>query len=229
MQVRHPASTICCMAHIGPVVRKLRKEADWSIQKLATLAEVDPGYLSRIEREEAGYTPETEEKLAGALGVTVAGLHSNSDHLPSQASASKGFRRIPILSYAQATVAEGIAGFPDWFLEGRATMTELERSARTFALRIEDNMMIPEFLEGDLVIIDPAVVPRAGDYVFATNGLGSPVFNRYRLAGSGPQGEPIIELIPLNPYYPTWRSDDPHGHRLRVVGVMVEHRIPRRL
>lgn len=214
------------MAHIGPAVRKRRKQVDWSIQRLGTLAEIDPGYLSRIEREEAGYTPETEEKLARALGTTVAALHAGGEPIPPDV-ASEGHRRIPILTYAHATAEEYLPVFPDWMLK-KGTMTELEHSAKSFALRIEGNMMMPTFHEGDLVIIDPGVPPRAGDYVFATNGVGEPVFNRYRVAGSGPEGEPVFELIPLNHYYPTWRSDAQNARPLKVLGVMVEHRIPRR-
>jgi SOS-response transcriptional repressor LexA len=216
------------MAHIGPVVRKLRKEAGWSIQRLATLAEVDPGYLSRIEREEAGYTPATEDKLARSLGVSVAGLHSESETLIGMAVASKRHRRIPILTYGQAQVAELMDGYPAWMLDA-GTVTELEHSSATFAVRVADNMMIPTFTEGDLVIIDPSIPPRAGDYVVALNGDGIPVFNRYRVAGSDADGEAIFELIPLNQYYPTWRSDNPNGRPLKVLGVMVEHRIPRRV
>lgn len=211
------------MAHIGPAVRELRQRAGLSVLALANQVEVDAGYLSRLEREQAGYTPETEQKLAEALGLSVARLH---ELIPeSAAEPMAGFRRVPLIELEEARAA---GDEPPCFSEAAlraAVPSELELSRYSFAVRICDNMMSPAFLEGDLILVDPTVPPRAGDFVVARNGTGEMVFNRFRIAGSDPDGNPIYELIPANPFYPTWRSDQ---HSLQVVGVMMEHRVPRR-
>lgn len=211
------------MAHIGPAVRELRQRAGLSVLALANQADVDAGYLSRLEREQAGYTPDTEQKLAEALGLSVARLH---EMIPkSAAEPMAGFRRIPMIDMQDARAA---GNEPPSFREDAlraAVPTELELSRYSFAVRISDNMMNPAFLEGDLILVDPTVPPRAGDFVIARNGVGEMVFNRFRIASSDLEGNPIYELIPANPFYPTWRSDQ---HALHVVGVMMEHRVPRR-
>lgn len=208
------------MAHIGPAVRELRQRAGLSILSLASLAEIDPGRLSRIERQQSEYSALTEEKLARALGVSVAALHA-PDPLPE----GLPFRRVPLIELAHARIGTDA---PPQFREEAlraAIPSELELSRWSFAVRIRDNMMSPTFLEGDLALVDPAVPPQAGDVVVARNGTGEMVINRFRIAGSDPDGKPVFELVPANPFYPTWRSDE---HALQIAGVVMEHRVPRR-
>lgn len=209
------------MAHIGPAVRERRKRAGLSLQKLAGLADVDPGHLSRVEREQAEYSAATEERLARALGISVAALHAGD-----VSAAGISSRPVPLIELADA--ADGIEAPPQFREEAlrSAVPSELDLSRWSFAFRVRDNMMGPTFLEGDLVLVDPAVPPLAGDFVVARNGTGEVVFNRFRIAGSDPvSGLPIYELVPANPYFPTWRSDQ---HALGILGVMMEHRVPRR-
>jgi len=64
--------------------------------------------------------------------------------------------------------------------------------------------MLPEFQEGDLIIIDPEVVPKPGDFVIAKLDLQvDGAFMKYRPRGTGESGQPIIELVPLNEDWPT--------------------------
>lgn len=41
------------MATNGDLIRTLRTEAGWSLRQLATAAQVNPGYLSRVENGKA--------------------------------------------------------------------------------------------------------------------------------------------------------------------------------
>lgn len=100
-------------------------------------------------------------------------------------------------------------------------MTDVDVSNSAFALKIQGDSMLPQFKEGDIVIVDPAITPQPGDFVVAKNAEQEAAFKKYRPRGNNEQGKLVFELTALNPDYPTLRSDIDH---CRVVGVMVEHR-----
>jgi SOS-response transcriptional repressor LexA len=139
--------------------------------------------------------------------------------------ASPGTRRIPVISYVQAgNMTEAIdpyavGGCDKWLL------TDLELSSKAFALVIRGDSMLPEFRNGDNVIIDPAVQPQPGDYVVAKNHENEATFKKYRPRGINERGEQVFELVPLNEDYPSMRSDLVN---ITIIGTMVEHRRYRR-
>ena len=129
-----------------------------------------------------------------------------------------GTRKVPLVSYVQAgfmkeMVAQAAAS--EWLL------TDLELSENAFALSIKGDSMLPEFKEGDRVIIDPAVQPQPGDFVVAKNGAEEATFKKYRPRGLNERGDEVFELIPLNDDYPSMRSD---VTPLKIIGTMIEHR-----
>jgi SOS-response transcriptional repressor LexA len=68
--------------------------------------------------------------------------------------------------------------------------------AEAFALMVLGDSMAPEFVEGDIVIIEPEGLAAEGSYVLAQPG-GEWIFRQLVRAGSG------WELRPLNPAYPS--------------------------
>lgn len=82
--------------------------------------------------------------------------------------------------------------------------------------------MYPEFVEGERVVFDPDIAPRAGDIVLASVN-DSLVFRKYR-----PRTEvsaDAAELLATNPdYAPIW-SD---RAKVKILAVMVEHHRIRR-
>jgi SOS-response transcriptional repressor LexA len=206
------------MVDIGAQIRERRQRLGWTIVKLATLAGMDSGFLSRLETGKTGYSAETLTKLAGALGVSVGMFFSNESNVED---APLGWRRVPVLDYVQAGRWAGVD--PDaGDEEMRETIaTDLEHPPSTFALRIRGNSMEPEFREGDVVVIDPTLTPHPGDFVVATDDGGEATFKQYRNAGINERGDDVFELCPLNPLYGPMRSD---RQQIAIVGVMVEHR-----
>ena len=86
--------------------------------------------------------------------------------------------------------------------------------------------MVPEFVPGDIVIIDPDITPQPGDYVIAKNDDQEATFKKYRPRGRNEKGQEYFELVPLNPDYPTLRSD---LDQIAIIGTVVQHnRIMRR-
>lgn len=148
-------------------------------------------------------------------------VHDKSNVAPAQI----GSKQIPLISYVRAGLW---AGAVDPFQPNDAhewLMTDLDISDGAFALEIKGDSMLPDFQPGDRVIIDPSVRPQPGDYVVAKNGEEEATFKKYRLRSINEQGVEVFELVPLNPDYPSIRSDEVP---IKIVGTMVEVRKYRR-
>ena len=73
---------------IGQVIRKIRTEQNTTLEEIALAAETNASNLSRIERGRQGYSPETLERIAAALGVTVSELHRRMEAASKSAGKS---------------------------------------------------------------------------------------------------------------------------------------------
>jgi DNA-binding XRE family transcriptional regulator len=81
------------MTTIGQRIRQRRTNLGWTMQKVATLAGITQGYLSRLEKGTSKGTHEVIERIAGALGQSMSALYAtdgNVEHAPM------GHRRIPV-------------------------------------------------------------------------------------------------------------------------------------
>ncbi len=169
--------------------------------------------------------------LARLFGVRLEWLLDESGPMtaagsPEGAGADR-ISRVPVINRVQAGDWTEIA---DPYAPGAADehlLTDLPVGSNAFALVIEGLSMAPDFQPGDKVIIDPAVAPRPGELVVAKReGDPEATFKKYRLRGQDAWGRDIVELVPLNPDWPTLAIDSEHpGH---IVGTMVEHRRYRR-
>lgn len=202
---------------VGKEIRRRRKALKLTLEDMVERVGSDTGNLSRIETGKQGASEEMLRKIATALGCSTADLFSGGN----VAQVPIGSRRIPLVSHVQAGhMTEAIDPYAlgdaaEWML------TDLDLSANAFALRIKGDSMLPEFREGDTVIIDPQVEPLPGDCVVAKNGENEATFKKYRPRGMNEKGHEVFELVPLNEDYPSMRSDITP---IRIIGTMVEHR-----
>lgn len=210
------------MKNFGAKIKARRERLGWSITKLATLAEISQSFLSRLENGNSNGSWETFVKIAGALGISAEALYISESNVEA---APIDWRRIPILDYVQAG---------KWTPESyqivdsdqqETIMANLEHSPSTFALRVRGDSMEPQFKDGDIVVIDPTIQPKPGDFIVANEANGEATFKQFRIAGINEKGIQVFELWPLNPLYAPMRSD---RHQLAIVGTMVEHRSYRR-
>lgn len=199
-----------------------------TINELAIQVDSDVGNISRLERDLQGFSPQLLSKIADALCVPVSELFSkDSKPLSNQNMelAQLGNRQLPVISYVQA----GVWTEPNEIRECDGNMsyitTDLDLGDRAFAIVIRGNSMEPEFVEGDMVLIDPDESLHPGDFVVAKNGDDEVTFKKYRPRGYSEDGKEIFELAPLNDDYPTMRSD---RQPIEIIGTMVEHRRRRR-
>ena len=165
------------------------------------------------------------------ISPTLAAKHGLTRLVPQLATfqnvttAEMGSHKVPVLSYVQAgnwqenNEYSGIDGGYEY------VTADLDDDSCAFAVWIQGNSMTPEFNEGDLIIVDPDVVPLPGDFVVAKNGGEECTFKKYRPRGHKEDGSEIFELVPLNEDYPTLRSET---CPIRIIGTMIEHRKFRR-
>lgn len=129
--------------------------------------------------------------------------------------------QVPLISWDQAGAW---TDFVDTFQPGVAeewVIATKKVSDNAFALRIIGDSMKPEFLPGEIIIVDPAVKPKTGKYVIAKidNGNGGEdgeaTFKQFVRDGNQ------VYLKPLNDKYPLI---DMTGNEYRIVGCVVEKR-----
>lgn len=177
-------------------------------------------YLSERYNEGRSIGERVARQIEKALGLTHGYL--DAQHLLSGnvTPASLGDRKIPLLNYVQAgDFADCGQNFTMEDVE--YLLTDLDLSDRAFALQIKGDSMMPEFKEGDRIIVDCEISPRPGDFVVAKNSDQEATFKKYRLLRIDEHGQEIFELTPLNEDYPSMRSDE---HKIQIIGTMVEHR-----
>lgn len=185
---------------------------------------VTPQAVSQWERGEDSPSSSNLRKLAELYDVPMDWLALRKQAFPTGAQMHWMPKpsRIPLISSVKA--GEWAQAWDPYQLGDGETFffTETQVSDSSFALKIEGSSMEPAFSDGDIVIIDPRIQPRPGDFVVAKLvDQDEATFKKYR-----PRGNGTIELVPLNSDWPTLIIDD--NHPGQIVGTMVEHRRFRR-
>lgn len=190
------------------------------ISEVAERIGKQPSYISRLlyPQTKEGFKRIGEDTV-DALNRAFPGWMTEPAVIPGITIQSRR-RHYPVISYVQAGAWREIV---DNFEPGDAESYRLADNRygpHTFGLVITGNSMEPEFKSGDVVFIDPDVVPNPGDYVVARNSEAEATFKKYRPRGMNEHGVPVFELVPLNEDYATMRSDH---QPIQIIGTMVEH------
>ncbi|MHA3051856.1 S24 family peptidase [Acinetobacter sp. ANC 4640] len=135
----------------------------------------------------------------------------------------KTLRVIPVLDFVQAGVWKDV--IYDGLNPKGETYTSYVGSDdhAVFSLEVDGYSMSPDFQPGDEIVIDAALAPKPGSLVIAQevqHGIAMTTFKKYRVIGMNEHGVEIIELVPLNPDYPTYNSAQID---ISIIGVVVEH------
>lgn len=172
----------------------------------------------------SGKTKQTRKlvQIAAVLGVNPYWLETGlGEKLASNQPTLKAAQvAYPLISWVQAGAWSEIINLYPFGSSDTMVYANGQHGPYSFGLQIYGNSMLPQFEPGDIIIIDPEIQPRPGDYVVAKNQHEEATFKKYRPRGTDADGKPIFELVPLNDDYATLRSDhDP----ITIIGVQVEH------
>lgn len=209
--------------NIGERIKLSRSRLKMTQQQLGDRIGANKASISQWEN--GVYTPDAKNlsALAKALSVSVFWLMDGKGDPAGQnlELAPPDIHRIPVISYVQAGVWTETSELRECDGNLVYITTDLELGERAFAIELKGHSMEPEFVEGDVVLIDPDEHPHPGDFVVAKNGEEAATFKKYRPRGIGEDGQEVFELVPLNDDFPTMRSDRQH---IQIIGTMVEHR-----
>lgn len=138
-------------------------------------------------------------------------------------TSARQLRKIPLLDFVQAGMWREVV------YDGLNPLGESYTSYvgsdpySVFSLEVDGYSMSPEYMPGDVVVVDAALAPKPGALVIAQEiqqGVAVTTFKKYKVLGINEYGVEIIELKPLNDDYPTYNSTQ---IEISIIGVVIEH------
>lgn len=224
------------METLGVRLKQLRKENKVTQQQLADAIGVSKTSVIYWEKDENMPKHESLMALAKALKTTpdwllsgkpnqTPSIDSNpaSDLYTNVRPSKRKLRKIPVLDFVQAGLWRDVAY--DGMNPKDETFTTYEGTEprAIFSLEIDGMSMAPDFMPGDEIVVDAAMEPKPGALVIAQemqHGVAMTTFKKYRVVGINEHGVDIIELVPLNPDFPTYNSTQVD---ISIIGVVVQH------
>lgn len=211
---------------IGKRIFEARKEKGLTLKELGELTGgLKQTRLTNWEQGTRAPGPEEIKLLAEALDVSPAFLMCLSDE--KEVKKPKSFSKlIPLLDPRQACDAgldiradhEADQSGNEIFISVSTGLLP-ELSDHAFALKMVDESMTPEIRLSDVLVIDPAISPRPGDFVVVklADKLEVIVCQYKKLSYTSPE----IELLTLNDNWPNIKVKD--DCILYVIGTVVQN------
>lgn len=179
-----------------------RKHRNLTQDQVASRAKTSKPTISRLESGERGLSKKWLDRLAPILDTTPAGLLVHPREV--EAATDERANRVPLIDSVRAG---SWADVIDPYAKGdaKAWIPVLRRHGpRAFALELDGPSMLPDYHDKDVIIVDPDVPYKPGDDVVAKQeDENVATFKRLRIKGYDTKGRPQIELVPLNPDWPT--------------------------
>lgn len=148
---------------------------------------------------------------------------SNIEHESNVSFINTPLREIPLLDYVQAGLFHDV-GYDGINPIGSSWTTYMGvKPECIFSLKVEGLSMSPTFMPGDELVVDGSLEAKPGSLVIAQevqHGIARTTFKKYRVIGVNEFGVDIIELVPLNPDFPTLNSLQID---ISIIGVVVRH------
>ena len=212
--------------YVSKIVQGRRVPTDEVIVNLARALDLDLEnliLLAHIEKAPGAVKPILERLTRRLRSEALAGVE-NWDNI-GPAALGHG-RPVPVVGMVQAGAfmpaedGEYPAGIADEYV-----YTD-QKAGNVFGVRVEGDSMEPEFSDGDILIVNPNLEGRSGDYVIARlEDDNEATFKKLIVhpgdVDKGP-GRPIIILRPLNHRYEDMVFADPS--KVRILGRVVERK-----
>lgn len=209
---------------IGERIRQKRRELKLTQKELARrMKEISHVAISQWESNTTKPNAENLYELSILFGCDLSWLLRGEGQFSNVVNVNLNGNRIPIVDYDMLNAWDIVQPLKIKE-EVEHIMTDINISAFAFAVRVLGDSMEPNFIEGDVVIIDPEVKPVPGEFVLARD-QNDVLFRKYREDGVDAGGGSHFVLTPLNEDYVQMAS---RLHDVQIIGTMVEHRIYRR-
>lgn len=204
------------MKTVGEYIRAKREDRGLSAKELAKNAGISDSHIIYIEKGQRKPTFDVVMKVLRALNADVQEFLQETGYLPTNAEPAKikKLRPVPIISWVMAGKWNEVS---DIFQPGDAEdwIESDVKGKSVFALRVKDDSMEPEFREGDIIIVNPHVDTKPGDYVIVKNDENEATFKQLKKFGD------VYVLHPLNDSkYPDIELSG--KHKYRIIGKVVE-------
>lgn len=202
------------MSIIGKRFRQLREGKNLTREKIFAATGIPVSTLKSIELgNRTSPRKETKEILLKYYGISEADLYieSNSHQLQK---IPQDVIKVPVVSWVYANQFADVSdpfpvGVSDTYVYSST------RGKNMFALKVKNNCMEPEFLEGDIIIINPESEAGNGDFVIVRDTQSKEAtFKQLKIYGKK------TVLHPLNPRYQDIEINKPD--RYEIIGKVVQ-------
>ena len=189
---------------LGEKIKELRQRKNITQQELAKRIGLSQSHLSLLEAGKRSLNFDQIEKIAKTFGMSIYEFFDEGIN-------DRRYGPIPVISWVQAGKFD--EAVESW--EGETVFSIKKVSPRAFALRVEGDSMEPRFMEGDIIIVDPALGCENGDYcVVWLNGEVT-----FKKLG---KNEKEIRLIALNEKYPEMVIHKDKPVDFHIIGRVVD-------
>lgn len=200
---------------IGDYLLEKRKASGMSLRDASKKAGVSHTHIKDIEDNTKMPSFDIVMSLLKTYMADVDEFLRETGYLPSNIEPAKlkKLRPVPVISWVTAGKWQEVcdtfqAGQADEFIESDV------KGQYIFALRVKGDSMEPEFHEGDIIIVNPHIDTKSGDFVIVKNEAEEATFKQLKKYGD------TVVLHPLNPKYPDMEITA--KHKYRIVGKVVE-------
>jgi SOS-response transcriptional repressor LexA len=198
---------------IGEYLKARREGRDMSLRDASKSSGISHTNIKDIEDSKISPTFDKVIKLLNAYHADVQEFLQKTGHLNIELAAAGIFKRLPVISWVLAGKWEEVCNsFHDEDAEEWIESDAIGQNL--FALRVKGDSMEPEFIEGDIIIVNPHLKATPGDYIVAKNDENEATFKQYKKYGD------TRILHPLNSKYEdiVLKKDVEY----RIVGVVIE-------
>ena len=168
-------------------VKELLREKGWTTKILAEKTGMSESYLTHIKNGTRRWNEDSLRKLANAFEISPVDLFAqrkqrtdNIDSnvsLPEESDVELKVQIVPVVGEIPANpspynnqLMQITSGHKDEFVPVLNTTDKV-----MFSLSVDSNLMAPNFVKGDLLIISPEVWTRSGDIAAVEYGNDTPV------------------------------------------------------
>jgi len=203
------------MKKVGEYLKEKREEREMSLREAGSAAGFSHVHVRDIEEETKKPSFDKVMALLRAYHADVQDFLRETGYLPRNVEPADlpKTRQVPLVSWV---LAGKWAEVCDSFQPGDADEW-LETSVRgrsVFALTVRGDSMEPEFKEGEIIVVNPHVGAKPGDFVIVKNNEDEATFKQLKVYGG------TTVLHPLNPKYPDIELRK--GEKYQIVGKIVE-------